>query len=123
MGQLERAKEDKGSNKRAKAKQARGRRGGTTGGADWKQFDWAATIALVEVLAEQDGALRIGRTRDGGAWALGVYLGDDYATEYIRPSEDFQDAILEICEAWLSYESCSAWAHRLLELRETVGMK
>lgn len=35
------------------------------------------------------GALRIGRTRDGGAWAFGIY-GDGATpyTEYVRQSED-----------------------------------
>jgi hypothetical protein len=57
-------------------------------------------VALVRALVSQGGCLRIGQTRDGGAWALGVYLGDDYATEYIRPSEDFGGGIGEIAEAW-----------------------
>jgi hypothetical protein len=33
--------------------------------------------------------LRIGVTRDGGAWAFGIYGdGGDPHTEYVRPSED-----------------------------------
>lgn len=47
--------------------------------------------ALFEVL-EKDGAIRIGRTRDRGAWAIGIY-GDGPApyTEYVRGNEDIND--------------------------------
>lgn len=35
------------------------------------------------------GAIRIGRTRDAGAWAIGVYGdGDAPYTEYVQASED-----------------------------------
>lgn len=62
---------------------------------------WAVLCALAAVLMEQDGALRIGFTRDGGALALGVYQGEDYATEYVRPAEEFGKAIEEIAAAWI----------------------
>lgn len=100
MGANDRALEDK-DNKRAKARDKRaGRRvnGGTT---DWREFDWTRAAALTMAIADEGGALRIGRTRDGGAWAFGVYMGDDYATEYVRPSEDFAQALSEIAQAWL----------------------
>jgi len=63
---------------------------------------WAILTALTTALMEVDGALRIGFTRDGGALALGVYLGDDYATEYVRPTEDFWTAVEEIAAAWIT---------------------
>ena len=62
---------------------------------------WAVLSAFTAVLMEHDGALRIGFTRDGGALALGVYQGEDYATEYIRPAEDFGKAVEEIAAAWI----------------------
>ena len=46
------------------------------------------------------GALRIGLTRDGGALAIGVYMGDDYGTEYVRPDEDLPRAVREIAQGW-----------------------
>lgn len=49
-------------------------------------FMWA----MQRILAA-GGALRVGVTRDGGAWAFGVYgLGEPY-TEYVRPGESLTD--------------------------------
>jgi hypothetical protein len=60
--------------------------------------DWL--LAYV-VGASMDGfALRVGLTRDGGALALGVYMGEQYGTEYIRPDEDLAVALREIGLAW-----------------------
>jgi len=95
---------NKRDNKRERQKEARGRRAANAGGIQWETFDWFAVIALTEALCRHGGALRLGQTRDGGAWAFGVYLGNDYATEYIRPSEDFGVACLEIAEAWVPQE-------------------
>lgn len=99
MGMNDR-KDDEKANKRAKAKEGRSRRAANGGQVDWREFGWTATAALTMALSDAGGAIRIGRTRDGGAWAIGIYLGDDYATEYIRPAEDFGEAIREIAEAW-----------------------
>lgn len=88
-------------NKRERAKQARGRRKSAGQTLEWHTFAWNDFAYLAVALAAQGGAIRLGVTRDGGAWALGIYLGDDYATEYIKPNEDTGDAIAEIAEAWL----------------------
>jgi hypothetical protein len=90
-----------GRNKRAEGRAARSRRGGAGISYDIRGMDWVAVIALTIALAEAGGACRTGLTRDGGALALGIYIGDDYATEYVRPKEDFLAAITEIAEAWL----------------------
>jgi len=103
MGVNDRAN-DKKEEKRARAKEARGRRAAASGSYTWEQFDWYGFIALTEGICAQGGALRVGFTRDGGAIAIGVYLGDDYATEYIRPAEDFPTACEEIADAWLGKE-------------------
>lgn len=57
--------------------------------------------ALAMAFAHEGGACRVGFTRDRGALAIGCYLGDDYATEYVRPAEMLSAAIDEIAEAWL----------------------
>lgn len=101
MGQAERQAENRKANKREAAKEQRSRRSARVGVASWELVDWQALMALVMAFADEGGAIRIGRTRDGGAWAIGVYLDDDYATEYVRPNEDFADALNEIAEAWL----------------------
>lgn len=69
--------------------------------ADWRTVDWRAVAALTIAMADVAGAVRLGVTRDGGAYALGMYQSDDYATEYIKPTEDFRAAIGEIAAAWL----------------------
>lgn len=98
MGQNDRQE----STKRARNKAQRQARRANTAG-NW-EFD-AATIvelsALAVVVAQRGRAVRIGLTRDGGALALGMYVDDDYATEYIRPNEDIGEATAEIVGAWI----------------------
>lgn len=93
--------QSKREDKRERAKQARGRRATAAGNFSWEQFDWWAFIALTEAVCAASGAVRVGFTRDGGAVALGIYVGNDYATEYVRPTENFPDACMEIADAWL----------------------
>lgn len=92
---------DRRDNKRAKAKASRSRRAAVAGVYDITALEWLPVVALVEALVAYGGALRIGLTRDGGALALGVYLADDYATEYVRPAENLTAALEEIAVAWL----------------------
>lgn len=101
MAQVERARENERANKRERQRGARQSRRMSTAPRELTSQDWAWIIALAEAFMAQEGALRIGRTRDGGALALGCYLGEDYATEYIRPSEDLAQAADEIARAWL----------------------
>jgi len=116
MAQAERRAEEKKSNKREAAKERRegSRRAG--GKFQMSLMGWAVLTALTSVLMEHDGALRIGFTRDGGALALGVYMENDYATEYIRPAEDFYTAVSEIADAWVA-----DGAQRLGELLVSMG--
>lgn len=100
MGVNDRAQDEK-ENKRAKSKAARGRRASAAGDYGWERWNWPAAIALTEVICAAAGAVRFGFTRDGGAAAIGVYVGNDYATEYVRPGEDFATACEEIADAWL----------------------
>lgn len=93
--------EERDSKQRAKNKNARGKRASRGGTFDRRAIDWIALIALTETLCDVGGALRIGLTRDGGAMALGVYVGNEYGTEYIRPGEGFYDACAEISDAWV----------------------
>lgn len=101
MGQHERETENKRQSRRDKAKDGRSRRAAATAKLELRQCNWVYIAALTTAFADEGGAVRWGYTRDAGALAVGCYLGDDYATEYIRPSEDFELAVQEIAEAWL----------------------
>jgi hypothetical protein len=103
-------------NKRERAKAQRSRRASAAGEVDWTAFDWTAAACLTVEMVAVGGAIRFGATRDGGAWALGIYLGDDYATEYIRPAEDFTTALGEIASAWLPDKGAGFW-ERLTDAR------
>lgn len=100
MGVAGDAKINAASNRRAKQKTARRGRAAAVASASWEHVDIAPAYAALIVASEGGGALRLGVTRDMGAFAIGCYDGDDYATEYIRPNEDWAAAWYDIVEAW-----------------------
>jgi hypothetical protein len=57
-------------------------------------------LSFVVGAAISQCAVRVGLTRDGGALALGIYAGDEYGVEYIRPDEDLGTSIREISLGW-----------------------
>lgn len=89
-----------GANRREKQKASRRGRASEKAMAEWQSVDWAPVACCIIVASENSGAVRLGVTRDGGAYAVGCYDGDDYATEYIRPNEVWIDAWYDIVEAW-----------------------
>lgn len=56
--------------------------------ADWQTANPEIVLHAIAVVAFNGGALRFGYTRDGGAYAIGIYLGGESFTEYVRPHED-----------------------------------
>jgi hypothetical protein len=56
--------------------------------ADWLTADPTLVLRAIAAVARVGGALRFGYTRDGGAYAIGLYLSNDRTTEYVRPHED-----------------------------------
>ena len=58
------------------------------GVADWMAADPALVQRAISAAALKGGALRFGYTRDGGAYAVGIYGSQKPFTEYIRPRED-----------------------------------
>lgn len=59
--------------------------------ADWSGVDAKLLLNAIAWTAACGGALRLGYTRDGGAYAIGIYLGADSTTEYVRPNEDIEE--------------------------------
>lgn len=87
----QRARREEG---RAKGKLDRLRRVREKSGAyDLESVEWDAVIAFIFTIARAGGATRVGLTRDRGALAIGIYLDEDYVTEYIRPGESVQDVL------------------------------
>lgn len=66
--------------------------------ADWQAADAGCVLQAIATLAYAGGAIRFGYTRDGGAYAIGIYLGGDHFTEYIRPHEDIDEYLRRLVE-------------------------
>lgn len=67
--------------------------------ADWAKVDSREIQDAIAAVAQCGGALRFGYTRDGGAYAVGVYGAGDPYTEYIRPGEDVEAYLRTIAGA------------------------
>jgi len=115
MAQVERAQEEKKANTRLKAAKLRNSHRRMQGSYQLSIRHHAALMGLIQAFAEKGGAVRIGLTRDGGALALGMYLEDDYTTEYVRPQEDIVDACMEISGVWFN-DNGDAWIAAVREL-------
>jgi hypothetical protein len=59
------------------------------GKVDFDALHCAELRTLTAYIIEMGGAIRIGATRDGGAYAIGVYGFGEPFTEYCGASEDF----------------------------------
>jgi hypothetical protein len=73
--------------------------------ANWNDATPATLVRAIVAAASADGALRFGYSRDGGAFAIGVYgdgdpytdfVGgnepiDEYLEDYVKLFEDIQD--------------------------------
>lgn len=70
-------------------------------GANWENVEPQILWMAIRAVAMNGGALRLGNTRDGGAYAIGVY-GDGAKpyTEYLRPSEDLNEFFTDLIEAF-----------------------
>jgi len=57
-------------------------------------------LDAVRTVVEAGGAIRIGQTRDGGAWSFGLYGLGEPVTLYVNGSDDPFDVIAQIKEAF-----------------------
>lgn len=74
----------------------RGRKSGPV--ADWAQIDGPTTIRAIAAVAFTGGALRFGYSRDGGAFALGIYSEGENHTEFSPDAEDMEDLLRELAD-------------------------
>lgn len=79
-----------GETRRAKRRAAGGK-------ANYMALDPAQLQYTIALVCDAGGALRFGYTRDGGAYAIGVYGDGEPYTEYLRPSDDIEGFLQEIC--------------------------
>jgi hypothetical protein len=79
---------------------------GESTGADWSKVDAEQLRETIAIVAQAGGALRLGYTIDGGAYALGVY-GDGASpyTEYVRPSEDINRVLADLSAVFTGEET------------------
>jgi hypothetical protein len=72
--------------------------------ADWGSIDAQKLVKLVETASRKGGAVRLGYTRDGGAYAVGVYAGSNYFTDFIRPSEDIDQYLTDLTVSFEDFD-------------------
>lgn len=66
------------------------------GVADWANASAEDVLSLVCAVGVEGGAVRLGYTRDGGAYSIGIYLGGDSKTYYCNDAEGIQDFVREL---------------------------
>lgn len=65
--------------------------------ADWDRVDAEQLRSTLAMVALHGGALRLGYTRDGGAYSIGIYGdGPEAYTVYVRPNEDMEEFLKEL---------------------------
>lgn len=94
--QIERESERKQKRAAAKALPKDTRKGGSV--ADWSNANAEDVLRLVCAVGVEGGAVRFGYTRDGGAYSIGLYLGDDSKTYYCNEAEGINEQIRELIE-------------------------
>ncbi len=85
-------------NKKERSRKASSSRRRAVAKADWTEADGSAIANLVEVVTKYEGAVRFGLSRDGGAYAVGLYDGGDSWTEYLGGNEDVSEWIQELAD-------------------------
>ena len=93
--------QNKKDDKREKSEAIKRRRrseGKTVGTADWGSADGELLKRAIAAVALMGGALRLGYTRDGGAYAIGIYGDGDPFTEYVPPSDDIDEYLKGVIE-------------------------
>lgn len=66
--------------------------------ADWETGNATLIKRCVCAAGIAGGAVRFGYTRDGSAYSIGIYVGDDRETFYARPYDDLDSLLTQIAE-------------------------
>jgi len=78
-------------------------------GAEFNQCTAGLMQAAVHYMCEAGGAIRFGKTRDGGAIAIGLYDGDEKRTEYLAPEDDLDMFLMDVLELYAPKEIVQEW--------------
>lgn len=74
----------------------------SSGVADWGQATAELLQRAISTAAIGGGALRFGYSRDGGAYAIGIYGDGEPYTEFVQPNEDIDGILAKIIELYES---------------------
>lgn len=70
----------------------------TTGVADWATANAELLVRAVCAASITGGALRFGYSRDGGAYAIGVYGDGEPYTDFVSSAENIDDTLVYYLE-------------------------
>src|SRR5215510_10109770 len=101
MGQIDQAKASKSAKRqsaRDDARDARQRARSLRRAVDIQQIDGTVLLECLTAVVRIEGALRVGVSRDGGAFAFGIYGDGDPYTEYVGSDEDVNDYLRNLRE-------------------------
>jgi len=75
-------------------------------------------LAVVHWMSESGAAVRLGKTSDGGALAIGLYDGSEKRTEYLRPADSVNEFLLELLAAYAPTDVIAEWEDWLEALKQ-----
>ena len=79
---------------------------------DWTSANTDALIRAIERASFTGGALRLGYSRDGGAYAIGIYGDGEPYTVYSPAGDDLVDWLNDIADLFDSISDDQAQARR-----------
>lgn len=72
------------------------------GQANYAELNAERLMRSVAIIAKNGGAVRFGHTRDGGAYAIGIYGdGSEPYTDYLRPTDDVIEYLESIAQSFV----------------------
>lgn len=94
---------------------SRGLRAGQTSTADWTSSSSALVIKAISTASIAGGALRFGYSKDGGAYALGIYGDGEPYTVFVPPSDDIDITLQDVIDLFDSLRDDKLQGHLVPE--------
>ena len=70
----------------------------STAVADWQAVNAELLVRAIATVSLAGGALRFGYSRDGGAYALGIYSEGEHHTEFTADTAEVEEILSDLCE-------------------------